>query len=127
MSGDLVVSIILACIGSTGLSSLIQFLVKRKDDRKENKFTAEDRQNILIALESIRKTDERLLKLEQSTDRLQLLNLIQNDPKNVDAIITLGNHYFQVLKGNMYMTSLFTDWAKAQKIDEQVIHECIKK
>lgn len=124
---DWALTITLGILGSGGFFSFLIFLMNRHDSKKKTSFTEEEKKTILEGVKHIYGFDKRLGKVEQSTDRLQLLNLIQNDPNNKDAIITLGEHYFQVLHGNMYMTSLFTDWAKSQGIDDQVIHEIIKK
>lgn len=124
---DWALTITLGVLGSSGFFSFLVFLMNRHDNKKKTSFTEEEKNTILEGVKHISAFDERLRKVEQSTDRLQLLNLIQNDPNNKDAIITLGEHYFQVLHGNMYMTSLFADWAKSQGIDEQVIYEIIKK
>lgn len=124
---DWALTITLGILGSGGFFSFLTYLMDRHTSKKKSSFTEEEKKSILDGMRHISVVDERLWKLEQSTDRLQLLNLIQNDPNNKDAIITLGEHYFQVLHGNMYMTSLFTDWAKSQGIDDQVIHEIIKK
>ena len=124
---DWALTIILGLLGSGGFFSFLIFLMNRHDSKKKTSFTEEEKKTILEGVKHIYGFDKRLGKVEQSTDRLQLLNLIQNDPNNKDAIITLGEHYFQVLHGNMYMTSLFTDWAKSQGIDDQVIYEIIKK
>lgn len=110
-----------------GLSTLIIFFVNRHDGRKKNVFTVEDRNMIKEVVTSIAVLGNKVDSLEQDTTRLQLLNLIQNDGNNKDAILTLGHHYFQDLKGNMYMTELYTEWARKHEIDEKVLTEIIHR
>lgn len=89
-------TIVLAVLGSTALSSLIQFLIKRYDDKKNSK-------------ENIR---EKLSTLEKDTLRTQMLLLILMKPEEEQEILTIGEHYFKELKGNWYMTSIFNKWLK---------------
>lgn len=118
---------ILTILGSTSVLEFLKFLITRKDKNKNCQFTQEDRRRLSEMADKVDKLEEKNLLLERSEDRTQLVLLMSLDPDNIDAIITLANHYFRVLKGNMYMTSMFTDWAKKHNIDEQVIHEIIKK
>ena len=89
-------TIVLAVLGSTALSSLIQFLIKRYDDKKNSK-------------ENIK---EKLSTLEKDTLRTQMLLLILMKPEEEQEILTIGEHYFKELKGNWYMTSIFNKWLK---------------
>jgi len=118
---------ILTIITSTSVIEFLKFLITRRDKNKNCQFTQEDRKRLSKTADKVDNLEERTLSLERSEDRTQLVLLMSLDPDNIDAIITLANHYFRVLKGNMYMTSMFTDWAKRHNIDEQVIHEIIKK
>ena len=87
-------TIILAVLGSTALSSLIQFLIKRYDDKKNANFNVK----------------EKLTNLEKDTLRTQMLLLILLKPEEKKEILTIGEHYFDVLDGNWYMTSIFNKW-----------------
>ena len=89
-------TIVLAVLGSTALSSLIQFLIKRYDDKKNSK-------------ENIK---EKLSTLEKDTLRTQMLLLILMKTEEEQEILTIGEHYFKELKGNWYMTSIFNKWLK---------------
>lgn len=110
-----------------GLSTLIIFFVNRHDGKRKNVFTQDDREMLKGLRASVDILGGKVDSLEQDTTRLQLLNLIQNDEKNKDAILTLGHHYFQELNGNMYMTELYTEWARRQAIDEKVLLEIIHR
>lgn len=110
-----------------GLSTLIIFFVNRHDGKKQNAFTQDDREMLKGLRTSVDILGGKVDSLEQDTTRLQLLNLIQNDEDNKDAILTLGHHYFQELNGNMYMTELYTEWARKHSIDEKVLLEIIHR
>lgn len=90
-------TIILAVLGSTALSSLIQFLIKRYDDKKNAKFNVK----------------EKLTTLEKDTLRTQMLLLILMKPEEQKEILTIGEHYFKELKGDWYMTSIFNKWLES--------------
>ena len=83
-------TIIIAIVGSTAISSLIQFFVNRHDAKKNIK--------------------GKLLVLEKDVLRSQLLILILLKPTEQQEILTIGQHYFEVLKGDWYMTSIFNKW-----------------
>ena len=86
-------TIILAVLGSTALSSLIQFLIKRWDDKHNVK--------------------DKLTTLEKDTLRTQMLLLILMKPEEKKEILTIGEHYFKTLKGDWYMTSIFNKWLES--------------
>lgn len=91
-----------------GLIGLIQFLITRHDKKKDDK-------------EEIKK---KLDKNERDNIRLQLLFLITHFPDGVQEIMKCAEHYFRVLKGDWYMTSIFNkylvsnDIAKPEWFDE---------
>lgn len=49
---------------------------------------------------------------EQAITRLELMNLIQTTPTNIVEIEMLAKKYFVDLSGDMYMTSVYSAWAK---------------
>ena len=91
-------TIILAVLGSTALSSLIQFLIKRWDDKHNVK--------------------DKLATLEKDVLRTQMLLLILMKPDEKKEILTIGEHYFKTLKGDWYMTSIFNKWLESSNIAE---------
>lgn len=95
-------TIILAVLGSTALSSLIQFFIKRYDDKKDSK-------------ENVK---EKLATLEKDVLRTQMLLLILLRPEERKEILTIGEHYFKTLKGDWYMTSIFNKWLEDSDIAE---------
>lgn len=86
----------LAILGSTALSSLIQFFVTRWDKKKEAKLDIKGS----------------LTKLEKDVLRSQLLLLVLLKPEEQQEILTVSEHYFKDLHGNWYMTSIFNKWLK---------------
>lgn len=91
-------TIIVAIIGSTALSTLVQFFVNRHDAKKN--------------------VQSRLVTLEKDTLRTQLLLLLTMKPEEQQEVLTIGQHYFEKLDGNWYMTSLFNKWLEANDIAE---------
>lgn len=47
---------------------------------------------------------------DQAITRLELMNLIQNDPTNIAGVEKLAKYYFQELNGNQYMTGVYSRW-----------------
>lgn len=69
-------------------------------------------------------TNERLDKisasldnLELDTTRTQLIMLINDYPDNTSEILKVANKYFVDLKGDWYVTEIFTKWAKDHDVD----------
>lgn len=56
----------------------------------------------------------------QAIMRLELMNLIQNDPENVVEIEILGRKYFQS-GGNSWMSHTFSEWAKQYGGDTSIV------
>ena len=57
----------------------------------------------------------------QAITRLELTNLIKNDPTNVVAIEKMGRYYFGDLNGDQYMTAMFSNWAKEYGGDASIV------
>ena len=89
-----IVSIIIAVLASQALFGFIQFMITRKDTKK----------NIL----------GKLTTLEKDVLRTQLLLLVLIKPKEQQEIMTIAEQYFSKppkgLNGNWYMTSIFNKW-----------------
>lgn len=97
-----VVTIAVAVIGSTAVSSLIQFLITRYDKKKESKDGIKGK----------------LIILEKDVLRSQLLLLILLRPAEQQEIMIVGEHYFKELHGDWYMTSIFNKWLLESEIAE---------
>ena len=57
----------------------------------------------------------------QAITRLELTNLIKNDPTNIVAIEKMGRYYFKELDGDQYMTAMFSNWAKEYGGDASIV------
>lgn len=51
------------------------------------------------------------LSMSQQITRLELLNLIHNQPNNRAEIEKVARHYFIELDGDWYMTGIYSEWA----------------
>lgn len=85
---------VISALTSGGVLAFVQFLITRHDDRQDIKGT--------------------LKKLEKDGLRTQLLLLIVMQPDEETEILKIAEHYFVKLKGNWYMTSLFSKWCKSR-------------
>ena len=100
--------IILAAFASSGLFGLIQFLIKRHDEKKGKGKELAD------SIESLkRKIDIQ----ERDSCRTQLLLLMAIFPDNVDEIMKIAEHYFKDLKANWYLSSMFLKWCKKNNVE----------
>ena len=87
-------------IGGAGVTSLIIFLINRHDGKN-----AETEANRKFRLQS-----------EKDICRVQLLLLLKLYPEDVTEIMKLARHYFEDLKADWYLTSLFKAWLKEQEL-----------
>lgn len=63
------------------------------------------------------KIDDNYTKDELATTRLELMVLMEHDPDNTIEIEKLARHYFLELKGNSYLTSVFSKWCAAHGLN----------
>lgn len=62
---------------------------------------------------SVKKLDDKLIDIQRDLLRLQILNLIQHDPKNVSAILELYDIYkHEPYNGNSYIKEIVKAWQK---------------
>ena len=47
---------------------------------------------------------------------MELLNIIEKEPDNLDAILQVAEYYFIELNGNAYVHSIFENWAKQHNV-----------
>lgn len=90
MDNNTITTIVLAILASNGFFALVQFLITRWDTKKSIK--------------------GKLDHLEKDGLRTQLLLMIMLKGDEKKEILTLGQHYFDDLKGNWYMTDIFNKW-----------------
>lgn len=85
-------NVLIAILGGGNLLLFIKFLIERYDARKDKDISST------------------LTKLEKDVLRTQLLLMILLRPEEKQEILTLGQHYFEDLEGNWYMTGIFNKW-----------------
>lgn len=68
--------------------------------------------------EEVKKSDE---EQNRAITRLELMNLIQNDPTNTAAIEKMARYYFHVLDGDLYATQKYSDWCREYNGDPSII------
>lgn len=100
MTATNVLTAVCAALGSAGLFTFLQFLIDRRD-RKKDRFG---------------KIEKKLDKLEKDGCRTQLLIMLSDYPENTKEIMELAQHYFSDLRGNWYMSAVFEGWMKAQGV-----------
>ena len=64
--------------------------------------------------------------MEANNTRTQLLALMSDYPDNESEILKVADYYFNTLKGDWYMTDLFTKWCVQRGIDAGKIIESKK-
>lgn len=87
--------------GASGLFSFVQFLITRRDKKKDKSFE---------------RLNKRLDEHELSDLRMQLLMLMKLFPDNANEIMLVAKRYFSDLHGDWYMSSLFNTWLSSQGI-----------
>ena len=105
---DNFITLVGIALGSSGLMSLIQYLISRKDKKAKQ---------IEEILERQKKAEQRQEKSEKDSTRTQLLLLMAVYPNRIDEITEVAKHYFIDDRGNWYMSSLFSDWCKEHNLD----------
>lgn len=111
---------VISALTSGGFLAFIQFLINRSDEKKakENGVGAAIAE-VKAKIEGMEKDiKEKMRKNEKDNLRTQLLVMIIWKPEETKEILTLGERYFKVLRGNWYMTSIFNKWLKQQGVAE---------
>ena len=93
MNQEWITPIVIAILTSNGFFALLQYLISRHDTKKNVK--------------------DKLITLEKDGLRTQLLLMILLQPDEQTEILKIAEHYFVKLKGNWYMTGLFSKWCDA--------------
>jgi len=110
MSGSAValITAIISAVLTGSLFSFMQFLIARRDARKE------DSAGIKKELAEIK---EELQYVKKDTTRTQMLILMSdNRPQDEHEILNLAEYYFDTLNANFYMTSVFGRWLEENHI-----------
>lgn len=106
-----VLRLIVVAIGSSGLMSLIQYLLQRNDKKAKQ---------IDEICTKLQKLDNKLLKFEKDLTRLQLMLLMTSYSDRKAEITEVAHHYFVDDNGNWYMTNMFKDWCEANDFEIQI-------
>lgn len=101
MEQDVLGTIVLAILGSNGLFALMQFLISRMDNQKNDKSSDK---------KTLDRIEKRLDTQERDSCRTQMLLMLSDYPDQTAEIMKLAHHYFAELGGNWYMTSIFNQW-----------------
>lgn len=73
--------------------------------------------SVISALVSMANRKSKLKKLEKDTVRLQLLFLMKIMPEEEQELMTLGQYYFDTLKADWYLSTLFDKHLKSRGIE----------
>lgn len=138
MNIENVIALIAAVGGLAGLISALATVVfkildyhkAQKGESLDNKLD-EKLQPILQSQQELLRENQQLCadmkEVRLDTTRLQLLDLMHNEPTNVDTILKIAEFYFCTLGGDWYCTSLFRKWTKEYNVEvPDVIHHATK-
>lgn len=109
---NIIMTITLACIGSSGFFALIQFILNRIFTKHDNK----DSQ-----IKSLKRLAERADTGDLNDSRIQLLILINHYPQYHQEILKEAENYFINLKGDSWVDSIVTNWAEKENVDIEYI------
>lgn len=105
---DTALTILVALLGSSGLFTVIQFLLNRHFNKKDK---INEVSQLLFTLR------ERIHLSELSDSRTQLLILINHYHDNHYAILKEAENYFCTLKGDSWMIEILTKWSEEENVD----------
>lgn len=108
---EVVITIIVAVLGSNGLFALIQYMINRRDKHHEQ---------LKDIKAEIDKLNQRFDELEKSQCRTNLLFLMDRHKEDTGEIMTVAKHYFDDLNGDWYMTPIFKKYLQEQDLPEPV-------
>lgn len=94
-------------LGSGAATAIVQAVIATRQKKYEKKDETARR------LEDL---EEKALKAEKDSVRLQLLILISDYPDDTAEILTAAKHYFGELKADWYLTSIFNRYLEERSI-----------
>lgn len=109
---NIITTIIIACIGSSGFFAVIQMLLNRLFIKHDNK----DENS-----KSLKRLAERADTGDLNDSRIQLLILINHYPQCHTEILKEAENYFINLHGDSWVASIVTDWAQKENVDIEYI------
>ncbi len=115
---SIILAIIGAILGSAGLFSFLQYLISRHDKKNDK---------LAVVLARLDKGEKVQHETVLRVTRLELNNLIHDDPDNVEAIVQVAKYYFIDLDGNAYAHAKFEQWAGEHNVPTNWLPSMIKK
>ena len=108
-----IIGAIATLVSALSVGTLIKFFVERRDAKNDSiKELIEKVDNLT------KENDKKFTKLEKDIVRTQLLQLMQNYATEEEhELLQVAEHYFDVLNGDWYMTSMFKKFLKKQNIE----------
>ena len=108
-----VIGAIATLVSALSVGTLIKFFVERRDAKNDNI------KELIEKIDNLTKeNDKKFTKLEKDIVRTQLLQLMQNYATEEEhELLQVAEHYFDVLNGDWYMTSMFKKFLKKQNIE----------
>ena len=94
-------NILIAVLGGGNLILFIKYLIERHDKKEENE---------------VEIVKNELTILKKDGIRTQLLLLILLKPEEQTEILRVAEHYFKVLRGDWYMTSVFDKYLEERNV-----------
>lgn len=105
---DLLTTILLAAIGSSGFFAFLQYLISRKDNKSTNLKEIET---------SLAHCATRIEKNELADAQTHILILINHYPTEHTAIKAELEYYFGVLHGDSWVWEIANKWADREGVD----------
>lgn len=101
------INYLLGVLTSSAVLAFCQFLITRRDNKKNKYSEIESR---------LDKIEAALVKNEKDNVRTQMLLVMSDYPQEEKELMTLAEHYFCDLHGNWYMTSIFKNYCARNNI-----------
>lgn len=107
---------VLTALIAAGVPALVT-IVSAILQHRSKKLTDAMKENCAHMDERFDEIDARIKDLKKDETRTQLLYLMAHDEEDKESILTVARFYFQELRGNWYVSSIFTKWAKKHDVD----------
>ena len=111
---ELLTTILLACLGSSGFFALAQFLLSRVFKKKD------DRDGVMKSLKTLQ---EYAHTSELNDSKTQLLILVNHFPKDHQAILMESERYFGELGGDSWIYNIIYEWAEKEGVNIDYLSE----
>ena len=109
---DIVSTIIIACLGSSGFFAVVQLILSRWFNKRDSKDES---------VKALCRLADRADVGDLNDSRIQLLILINHYPENHYAILKEAEHYFCDLHGDSWVAEIVSNWAAEQGVNIEYI------